>query len=490
MLNSALSMLSSVASASMVTDVMRSFVTPVVITLSAIASLACVFFLIMGGVQYMSSTGNPEKLGRAKVIIKNALVGMALVLASTTVTAILSNSYSESNSQVATELPALQEVKDIENDSGVTDVLVNAIVGLLRKIVNTAAQPFLEGLSYFTHSTPLMAKNPNVFNLWLAIVGLADVLFVLVVALLGFHIMSFATFGFEELDIRHLIPRMALTFLLINTSIFGIDALVTLSNAMIHALQSGFQSTDIWATLLQISEKSADMGIAGLLVLVGFLVAAVMLLVYYLMRLVALYLGAILSPLVVLLWLIPAFRDFAVTAFKTYATAIFVLFVHTVIMLLAASILTGLNDGVVSGQPSALMALLVGLATVLSLLKTQHFMREVTTVASIPRAGREMATSFKQGVGYMSSTVKSPYKTTEKAVKGYKGVQKGYRKLQTWNEKRVNKSSNDNETNTDKGTSSGKRSRSMASVESAPLKIGETRRASKQGKTDKEGKSK
>ena len=71
-------------------------------------------------------------------------------------------------------------------------------------------------------------------------------------------------------------------------------------------------------------------------------IAVVVLLVYYVMRIVTLYIGAVLSPLVSMLWLVPGFRDFAETAFKTYLTTIFVLFTHVIILQLSSSILTGL----------------------------------------------------------------------------------------------------------------------------------------------------
>ncbi len=392
------------ANATAASSAMRSYVTPVVATLCALASLACVIFLVNGGIQYMTSKGSPEKLENAKKIIKNALIGLVLVIAAATLTAILSHAYSRTGATGAEKLPTLQPIQPAKTDNGLVDVLINAVVGLLRTIVQSVGQPFLQALSYFVNSTPLMGDNTSVFNLWLAIVGITDVLFVLAVALLGFHVMSSSTFGFEELEIKQLLPQLALVFLLVNTSIFAIDGVISLSNAMIHALQSGFPGTDVWAVLAEITKKSSDLGVAGLLVMVAFLVLSIMLLVYYVGRLITLYIGAILSPLVLLLWLIPAFKDFAITALKTYLTTIFVLFVHVVILLLAASLFTGMLNGDSSGQPNTLMALIVGLATVVALLRTQGFMQELSYAASTPRAAREMAGSFMRGVSYIDKT--------------------------------------------------------------------------------------
>lgn len=71
-----------------------------------------------------------------------------------------------------------------------------------------------------------MADNQSVFNFWLAMVGISDVLFIVILALLGFHVMSASTFGFDEIEFKHLLPRIGLVFLVMNTSIFFIDGVI------------------------------------------------------------------------------------------------------------------------------------------------------------------------------------------------------------------------------------------------------------------------
>ena len=391
------------ANASAASEAMRSFLSPVMVTLCVIASLACTFFLVTGGIEYMSSKGKPENLEHAKRTIKNALIGLVLVIAAATLTAILAHAYGSPAAGIGDKLPSLTPIQH-ENSTSFWDVVTKAIIHVLVNIVNSIGEPFVKALGYFTSATPLMGDNSSVFNLWLAIVGMADVLFVLVVALLGFHVMSFSSLGFDELDLKQVLPQMALIFLLMNTSIFAIDAVIGLSNGMIHALQAGFPSTSIWDLLAEVTKKSGSLGLGGLLVMIAFLVLTVMLLVYYVGRLITLYIGAVLSPLVLLLYLLPAFRDFAVTALKIYLTTIFVLFVQVVIMLLASSIFGGMLQGDSGGQPNTLMALIVGLATVLALLKTQGVMQELSHAASTPRAAREVAGSFIRGVSYLDRT--------------------------------------------------------------------------------------
>lgn len=406
------SSLTQFANATAVSSVMQSFITPVMATLCTIASLVCVAFLVNGGMRYMSSTGKPEKLESAKRIIKNALLGLIIVLAAATLTAILSHAYGSSGAAPTEKLPSLQAIEPAKPEGGLVQALLDGVMGFVRNIIESIGQPFVGALAYFVNSTPLMAENSSVFNLWLALVAIADVLFVVVVALLGFHVMSATTFGFEEVEIKNFLPQLALIFLLMNMSIFAIDAVISLSNAMIGALKSGFVSTDIWGVLTEMTKNTNELGLAGLLMMLAFIVLTLMLLIYYVARILTLYVGAILAPIVLLVWLIPVFKDFSVAAFKTYIVTIFVLFVHAVIWLLAASIFTGILAGDSSGQPNTLMALLVGMATILTLLKTQNAMKEFTYAASVPRAAREISSQFTRAAS-------SVYRGGRDIMRGY-----------------------------------------------------------------------
>ena len=396
-----------VADVSSASSVMHSFVAPVVSTLSVLASLICVFFLVNGGFHYMTSSGKPENLDHAKRVIRNALLGLVIVLSAGVLTAILTHAYAGSGVALAPKLPALTTIPPAPVSNGLVDILIKAITGLLNNIIQSIAAPFLKALTFFTSSTPLMADNSSVFNLWLAIVGITDALFVLVVALLGFHVMSYATFGLDEIEFKHLLPRLGLIFLLVNTSIFAIDGVVELSNAMIRAVYAATPSTSVWGVLTAIVKDTSGLGVAALLIMIVFVILAVILLVYYVGRLVTLYLGAVLSPLVLLLWLVPGFRHFSESAAKTYLTTIFVLFVHVVILQLAASLFAGMVIGSPSHAPDTLMAMVVGLATVIALLKTQGVMMQLSYVSVGPRTARKLGGQFMTGVSYLGGKGKA-----------------------------------------------------------------------------------
>jgi hypothetical protein len=390
-------MLTLLADASSASDSMRGFILPLVSKLIALAFVVAVFFVAYGGIQHITSSGDPEKLESAKHTIRNALIGLVIVIAAGVLTGILTQAYNQKVGPMAEHLPpiATVEPKPIPGPGG---VIVDAIVGMFRHLIEGGASPVLDILSFFTKATPLMADNSGVFNLWLAMLGIANVLYILVLALLGFHVMSFASLGFKELDFKHLLPQAVIGFLLINTSIFAIDAVISLSNAMIAALNAAFPIASAWDHLGKVLGQSASLGLFALLIMIAFLVFALILLVYYVVRIVALYAGAVLSPLIFLLWVLPAFKDFAHTAIRVYLTTIFVLFVHVVILHLAGTLFDGMKIASLNQIPNALMSLVLGIATLWSLLKTQSVMSQLTYASQGASTGSMLARKLVHAV--------------------------------------------------------------------------------------------
>lgn len=397
---------------------MRDYIAPTIRTLAALASIACVFFLVNGGYLYMTSAGKPDTLDYAKRVMKNAVLGLVIVLGATTLTSLLTSAYGQHTGSTESVIPSLQAIPPQDVNNGLIDVLIKAVTGLLNNIIQAVATPFLAALDFFTKSTPLMVSNPSVFNLWLAIVGMTNMLFIIVLALLGFHVMSATTFGFDEIEFKHLLPRIGLVFLLINTSIFAIDGIIELSNTLIVAIGKVSGASTVWATLSGVLKGSGSQGVAALLMMLAFLIFSVFLLVFYVLRLVTLFIGAVLSPLVILVWLVPGFRDFSETAIKTYITTIFILFVHVVILLLAASLFTGMTSVGPNQVPDTLLAMVIGLATVLALLKTQGVMMQFSYASMGARNARRLGDQFMNGVSYMTSKSGQVAKATSGKASG------------------------------------------------------------------------
>jgi len=394
------------ADTSSAAGIMHSFVSPVVSTLSAVGALACIFFLVNGGITYMTSAGKPDSLERAKRIIRNALLGLVLIIGAATLTQILMHSYSGSAAAAHASIPDLTALTPDPVSNGVVGFIIKAITGVLNHIVQALTSPFIKSLAFFTRSTPLMADNATVFNMWRAVVGITDVLFVLVVALLGFHVMSASTFGFEEIELKHLLPRFGLIFLALNSSIFIIDGIIELSNAMIHALNLSNGTTALWDALTAVVKQSAELGLPALLIMLLFTIFSVVLVVYYLGRLITLYLGAILSPIILLLWLIPGFRDFSETAAKTYIMTIFVLFVQVVVLIVSGSLIAGVVVGSPTQTTGTLMPMVTGVAAMFAVLKVPTVMTHLSFASMGPRSARELGGQFVNGVSFMTRNSK------------------------------------------------------------------------------------
>ena len=396
-----------VANFAVINTDLQNYLRPIMYSLVGLAGVVSTFFIVQGGIEYMTSAGRPDKLEHAKKILKNALIGLVIVIAAGTLTSILNNAYQQGGGSVVEQLPVLQPVQTDTGGGGITEVLINAIIGLFKHIITSAGKPFIQALSYFTHETPLMASNPAVFKLWLTVLGISNVLFVLGVALIGFQVMSAASFGLEEMEFKQLIPKLIGTFLLMNMSIFAIDAIIGLSNAMIHAVESIYSSNSVWEILKSVSDLSGGYGFVALMIMVVFLILALMLIVFYVLRIVTQYVGAVLSPIVALLQIIPGFKDFSLTATKAYIVNIFLLFIHVIILTLAATLFESVKLEGGSGSFNPVMAMIVGVATLLALLKTQSVLMHMSYVSAGPRALRKLSSQFMNGVSYTTSKIQS-----------------------------------------------------------------------------------
>lgn len=396
--------LSLMADSSAAISTIKSYVVPTMVTLASIAGIVSVLFIVYGGILYMTSTGHPEKLEQAKKVLKNALLGLVLVLGAGALAAILNGALTQPSTPSSAVLPSLETIEPSTQSSGLIDILINAIVGLLNTIIQVVATPFLGALDFFTKETPLMSGNSTVFNFWLAMVGIADTLFVIVIALVGFHVMSASALGLDEVDFKHLLPRIIIVFLLLNTSIFIIDGIIAASNALIDAVNNVGGASGVWETLTNVFTSVEVQSVAALLVMLVFIIFSFILLVYYVGRLVTLFIGAVLSPLVILVWLIPGFKDFSETAMKTYLTTVFVLFIHVVILTLAGSLFVGLSS---DDAPNVLMSMAVGLATVIALLKTQGVLMQFSYVSLGAQSSRQLGTQFIHGIAYLGARSKA-----------------------------------------------------------------------------------
>jgi len=83
-------------------------------------------------------------------------------------------------------------------------------------------------------------------------------------------------------------------------------------------------------------------------------------------------LGAVLSPLVFLLSIIPKLSDFAEIAVKSYFVTVFMIFVHVVVIQLASSFLS-----LPSGSGNSLVSIAVAIGLFMTLIKVPQIMMQM-----------------------------------------------------------------------------------------------------------------
>lgn len=395
-------------------DDVSSFTNQTLSSLFVIATLASVFFLIRGGYLYMMSSGNPDSLDEAKKTIRNALIGLILVIGAGTISSIFQNAFNNPYVTSTSSQINLTPIAPSTPQGGLTQVLIDAIAGFLQNIIQSATKPLVDGIISFLTTTPSLVSNSVIFNFWLVILGITNSLFALMVALLGFHVMSASTFGFEEIEFKHLLPRVGLAFLGANISIFLVDWIVLLCNTLVNAvLKATGGISNAWV-LNAFDPSSLAVGTTSLITLIFmilFVILAVVLLLFYISRLIVIALGAVISPLIFLLWAIPKFADYAEISVKTYITSVFSIFVHVVLIQLASAFLA------VPGQTgtNSLLSILIGIGLLFTLLKTPSIMMQLVMYSG----GRQI---IKKLGGQIMNVVASAGEATATATKAATGT--------------------------------------------------------------------
>ena len=351
-------------------DMVAHFTHDTLTVLIGVAGIAAGLFLIRGGYMYITSTGKPDAVYEAKRTIRLALIGLAIVIGAAVLSSFLNTTFTNSTQGGLTPSFSVSPNQVQPQPFSISKLIQDSVVDFLQNLIQSATKPVLDGIIGFLTNTPSLAGSSTVFNLWLVMVGITDSLFALVIALLGFHVMSASTFGFEELTLKELFPRIGIAFVVANTSIFLIDWIVSLCQMLVQAVLAATGGLGhAWivdafnpATLL----NSGSIALVTLIMMTIFVILAIALLLFYIVRLMILALGAVLSPILCLLWLVPRFNGFVESLFTAYLVIIFSLFVHIVIMQLGAAFLT--LPGQTGSNP--FISVLIGIALLSLLLKS------------------------------------------------------------------------------------------------------------------------
>jgi hypothetical protein len=390
------------------------FTTEALSIITLISAVAAVFFLIRGGYIYITSTGKPDALDEAKKTIRNAAIGLVVILAANLIVSLFTQSLNGGGNDTPLSSLNISQVEAVKPSNGLTQVLIDAINGFLQNVVESATKPVVDGILGFLTTTPQLLNNSVITKFWLIILGITDSLFVLFVAILGLQFMSAATFGFEEIEFKHLLPRIGLAFLGANTSLFLADYVIKASNAMVTGLLSATGGLNhAWITNA-ITINNVTNGTAPLITLIFlliFLVVAIVLLFMYVTRLIVISLGAVLSPFAFLLWLLPKTSDFAEMSVKGYFVSVFTVFLHVVTIQLAGSFLA-----LPEQNGNSIIAIAIAIGLLFTLLKIPSFLMQMiffsSRINSMKKVGNQITNVMSTDTASNTRT-----KSTERVIK-------------------------------------------------------------------------
>ncbi|MCY3804515.1 MAG: hypothetical protein OXF85_01445 [Candidatus Saccharibacteria bacterium] len=369
---------------------------PLLLWLIGLASLVCAGFIVMAGIEYMTAQNNALTLQKAKQTLKNACLGLILVLMAGFLVNFLTKSYQLQPDTIISQAPLGVELSqpDVSDQSA---HIIQITTEILHYLVASFSQPILNLIEYLSQQTPQLSSQPMVAKLWLVVLGMANSLLVLVIILLGFKMMSETTLGLEGLSFKAILVRLALIFLVMNSSLLLIESLIILSNHLLDGLWTSFDSVNPWLTWKTLSQGGILPSLAGSLLLIIFVSLAVFLAIYYFMRLVIIYLGAILSPLICLLLFFNFTKGFALSSFKTYLFNLFVLFIHNLILILSTSLIISFSY---HKDHFNLISLMIGIGSLILMIKIPKTIARLSNVnygfKAISQYSRQLTTQVNE----------------------------------------------------------------------------------------------
>ena len=349
-----------------------------IITIISVA--AATFFLVKAGYLYITSTGDPNAIASAKKTIRTTLIGLLIVLSANMIISVFRGSLDPATNPETSSLVAFPVLETVEPSEGLTQVLIDAVAGFIQNIVESATQPFVDGIIGFLTTTPRVFENSVVRNFWLVSLGIVDTLFVVVTALIGLQVMSASTFGFEEIELKQLLPKLGIAFLGAHVSLFLADYVIVTCNVLVNTVLNvtgGLNHAWIVDAINPVTVITGTTPLITLIFMVLFLILSIVLLLMYISRLIMIALGAVLSPFIFLLWVLPRFSDVAFVAVKTYIATVFIVFVHVIIIQLASSFLA-----IPEHSENSLISIAVAIGLFFTLLRTPSLMMQLIVYTS------------------------------------------------------------------------------------------------------------
>jgi hypothetical protein len=236
----------------------------------------------------------------------------------------------------------------------------------LRDALVAFLQPAI-ALNFLVQTPPADTyDNPVVLVLWSAVVAVADAALALIVLWGGYNAMLHEGIGARYHTARQVLPRVALAALAANLSLFFVQVLIDLNNAL-----CGVPSVALREVVTLLLNRS-DSGLAFGILFLAFGVAALLLIVQMLVRLAMLDLLIVTAPLALLCWALPQTQAWSRLWTRAFLSTVFVQFLQVLTLSLGGALI-----GIFRAESFffGAMDLLIGLAAVYLALKVPGLLR-------------------------------------------------------------------------------------------------------------------
>ncbi len=236
---------------------------------------------------------------------------------------------------------------------GVVSALGRELLGAMRSFIDWALGFGGSSLNFVTR-TPAQGsyESPTVRSLWDFSRAIANAGLAVVVMWGGFNVIVRRHIGSPYHGAMELLPRVILAALAVNLTLEFAGLLIEVNNAFASAVGQvglpGYEQANV-----------AQEGIALVFVAIAYAVMALLLVFQMLMRLALLDVLIVLSPLMVLCWVLPQTQGWTRWWAHLFPIVVFQQAVQLVVLRLGAALMVELVPG---GAADALLTLLLGIA--------------------------------------------------------------------------------------------------------------------------------
>ncbi len=245
-------------------------------------------------------------------------------------------------------------------------VLVNLLQGISSALRSLVGGVMASSVNFISQTPPAGSyASSTVLALWNLVRIIANAALALVVLWGGFNLILRPHLGSPYHEAMELFPRIALSALLANTSLwwarFAIDANNALSGALGQASLPAWDRAD-----------SATQLLAEVIATLIYMVTSLLLLLQMLMRLALIDVLLVVSPLALLCWVLPETQGWARLWSSTFFSAVFTQFVQVLALKLGSALLTDLTP---VAADASLLAVFLGIAVLAVTMKIPGLMR-------------------------------------------------------------------------------------------------------------------